>query len=383
MDNLSCVKFQQIQILDQNGFEVTNFEGRLKMDVQQSNQQQSFEQIPFGAIQHNVSNIMPTSPEIGYLWSGYLAECMSVCFLKDYVSKAKDPEIRTVLQQALDVSTQRVTFMEGMLNSINCPIPDAFGEKDVDANAEELFSESFTLQYTRLMQKFVLYYYCNAMAASTRWDFRKFFIECMNTSTEVHQKATDILLAKGILDKPPIIQVPDRVECVHDKDYFGSLIGKKRPLNALEIGHLYALMETKELIETLNVGYSQVVKSEKIKKYLLKAIGTARKHLKILAAFLSEENLPAPKMTRILVSETKESSVSDRLILTHSTSVIGYILTEYGIADTNTARSDLVSTFQRLVSDVLFLAKDGAELMVEYGWLEKVPDTADRNSLVH
>ncbi|KLU63964.1 hypothetical protein DEAC_c40940 [Desulfosporosinus acididurans] len=352
------------------------------MTIQEFNQASTQqEQVSFGAFQHNVSNILPTSPEIGYLWSGYLAECMSVCFLKDYVSKAKDPDIRMVLQQALDVSTQRVTSMEGLLNSINCPIPDAFGEKDVDVNAKELFSESFTLQYTRLMQKFVLYYYCNAMAASTRSDFRKFFVECINTSTKVHQKSTDVLLAKGIIDKPPIIQVPSRVDYVHDKDYFGSLIGKKRPLNALEISHLYALVETKELIETLHVGYSQVVKSEKIKKYLLKAIGTARDHLKILSAFLSEESLPTPKMTKILISDTKESSVSDRLILTHSTSVIGYILTEYGIADTNSARSDLVSTFRGLVTDVLFLAKNGAELMVEYGWLEKVPDATDRDSL--
>lgn len=353
------------------------------MNIQQQSNKESTEQVPFGAVQHNVSNIIPTSAEIGYLWSGYLAECMSVCFLKDYVSKSKDPDIRSVLQQALDVSTQRVISMEGTLNSINCPIPDAFGEKDVDINAKELFSDSFTLQYTRLMQKFVLYYYCNALTASTRSDFRNFFIECIKSSTDVHQKATDVLLAKGILDKPPIIQVPDRVEYVHDKDYFGSIIGKKRPLNAIEISHLYSIMETKQLIETLNVGYSQVVNSEKIRKFLLKSITTAKKHLKVLGDFLSVENLPVPQMSKILVSETKESSISDRLILTHSTAVTGYILTEYGIADTNSARFDLVSTFRDLVTDVLILAKNGAELMVEYGWLEKVPDAADRDALIN
>ncbi|ODA38800.1 DUF3231 family protein [Desulfosporosinus sp. BG] len=353
------------------------------MDVQQFNQEQS-EQVPIEAVHHYVSNILPTSAEIGYLWSGYLAECMSVCFLKDYVSKSKDPDIRTVLQRALNVSTQRVTSMEDIFRSMNHPIPNAFGEKDVDVNAKELFSESFTLQYTKLMHKFVLYYYCNALTASTRSDFRKFFIECMNTSTEIHQKATDVLLTKGILDKPPIIQVPDRVDYVHNKDYFGTnIFGKKRPLTALEIGHLYSIIETKQLIETLNVGYSQIVKSEKIKKYLLKAIETARKHIKVLTAFLSTENLTAPTMTKIMVSETKESSASDRLILTHSTAVIAYIITEYGIASTNTARADLISTFRDLVTDVLFLAKNGAELMLEYGWLEKVPDTVDRDDLVH
>ena len=353
------------------------------MDTQTLKQQQPSEQVPLGSVRHDTPNISPTCPEIGYIWSGYLAECMSVCFLKDFVSKAKDPDIHNVLQTALDASSQRIISMEEIFRSIKLPIANAFGEKDVDVNAKELFSESFSLQYTRLMQKFILYYYCNALTASTRSDFRQFFAKCLNTSAEIHQRATDVLLAKGILDKAPIIQVPDQVEYVHDKDYFGSLIGKKRPLNAIEISHLHALMETKQLVKLLNMGYIQVVKSEKIKKFMQKSIKVAEKHLKVLGEFLTAENLPKPGMTSIMITESTEASVSDRLILSHATAVIGYILTEYGVADTNTARSDLISTFRDFVTEVLFLAKDGAELMVEYGWMEKVPDTADRAHLVH
>ncbi|WP_170932750.1 hypothetical protein [Desulfosporosinus sp. FKB] len=39
------------------------------MIVQEFNQPSTQqEQVSYGAFQHNVSNIMPTSPEIGYLW---------------------------------------------------------------------------------------------------------------------------------------------------------------------------------------------------------------------------------------------------------------------------------------------------------------------------
>lgn len=37
-----------------------------------------------GTDQHNLSDIIPTSSEIGHLQSIYLAESMSVCFLKNY-----------------------------------------------------------------------------------------------------------------------------------------------------------------------------------------------------------------------------------------------------------------------------------------------------------
>jgi len=53
-------------------------------NLQEANQGQ-VEQVPFGAVQHNLADIIPTSAEIGHIWSSYMAESMSVCFLKSYV----------------------------------------------------------------------------------------------------------------------------------------------------------------------------------------------------------------------------------------------------------------------------------------------------------
>ena len=131
-------------------------------DLQQQQNQGNTEQVPFGTVQHNLSDIMPSASEIGNLWASYQAESMSVCFLKYYVAKSKDPDIHTVLQRALDVSSQRVVTMENIFNSFNHPIPEAYGEKDVDVNTKQLFNETFELKYTRLMHKFVMINYCNA-----------------------------------------------------------------------------------------------------------------------------------------------------------------------------------------------------------------------------
>ena len=353
-------------------------------DLQQQNQNNT-EEVLFGAVQHNLSDILPSASEVGHLWTSYLAESMSVCFLKYYVAKSQDPDIHAVLQRALDISSQRVNTMRDIFNSIHHPIPEAYGERDVDVNAKQLFSESFTIKYTRLMHKFILINYSNSLSLASRSNVRLYFSECLNTSQEIHQKATEVLLAKGLLLKTPSIVIPDRVDFVHNKDYLGSILGLggQRPLNAMEISHIVSLMETKQLLKTLNLGYGQVVKSEKVKRFISQAKQTADKQLKKLGSYLDDEDLPKPMITSNLVTDSTESPHSDKLIMCHVTVVIATIIAEYGISVANTARKDLATTFANFSLEVLLLAKDGAELMIESGWLEKLPQTANRKELMN
>ena len=183
--------------------------------------------------------------------------------------------------------------------------------------------------------------------------------------------------------KAPIIQIPDRVDFVHNKEYFGALLfGENRPLNAIEISHIFSLMETKQLLMVLNLGYGQIVKSNKIKDFISQAIQLSDKQLSKLGSLLTNENLPVPTSIGDFVANSTESSHSDKLILSHVTVVIGYIVAEYGMALTNSARKDLAITYSKFLVEVVSMAKDGAELMIESGWLEKVPETTDRKKLI-
>ena len=341
------------------------------------------EQVPFGTVQHNLSDILPMSSEIGHLWSSYLAESMAVAMLKYYVAQSKDPDIRPILQRSLDVSSQRVKSMKDIFNSIQHPIPEGFGENDVDSNAKQLFEETYTLKLTRMMNKYVLLDYGIALCRSSRSDFRSYFSEGLDTSREIHQKATDVLLAKGLLLKYPSIVNPDRIDRVHDKGYFGTIFGTRRPINAMEISNIISLMEVQLLLRTSKIGFSQVVKSEKIRHFLSQGKQIADHHLKTLGEFLENEELPIPSISSNLITDSKQSPFSDKLILTHSTISIAFKIAEYGLVLTNTARKDLQFTFRNLVTDVLKLAKDGAELMIESGWLERAPEASDRKELIH
>ncbi len=340
------------------------------------------EQVPFGVVQHNIENIFPNASEIGHLWASYLAENMSVCMLKFMVAKSKDPDIKPVLQQALDLSSQRINSMENLFNSIHHPIPEGFGDKDVDINAPELFSESFSLAYTRLMNVYIELKYSIALSRSSRQDFRQFFSESINTSWDINQRATDILLAKGLFAKAPHVIIPDRTEIVDDKNYYGSILGGKRPLNALEISHLFHNMEVKQLLSTLKLGFSQVVKSEKIKKYMYKGSLMHRDQASDLGKFLVEENLPACSQLDFHITDSKHSPFSDKLMLAHSTVVTAFCLIEVGFGFTSSARKDIISTLTNISASILADSKDGADLMIENGWLERVPETANRRELI-
>lgn len=214
------------------------------MNSIQQNDRGITEQIPYGTgtIHHNLDNLTPTASEIGFLWNSYLAETMALCFLKKWTKESTDPEIHGLLQYTLDMTTERVAKIVNLFNSVKHPIPTAFGEKDVDINAPQLFYESFTSLYVRMMQVFIMIQYAAASAVSYRTDFKSFFSESMRISNDIEKRATEILLAKGILQKHPSILTPHSIGNVNDKKYYGSyfrIFGQERPLNAIEITHIY------------------------------------------------------------------------------------------------------------------------------------------------
>lgn len=344
--------------------------------------QNDSETVSFGVVQHNLANIHPTSSELGHLWSSYIAESMSVCMLKYMVAKAKAPDVQPVLQRALDVSSQRLVSMEEIFKSVHHPIPLAFGENDVDCNAGELYSEYFSLAYTRLMSEYILIQYSLAFSISSRPDFRNFFSDCINTAGEIIQKACEVLLAKGLFMKAPHINVPDRAEYVYDRNYYGSVFAGLRPLNILEISYIFESSEAINLIRTLAMGFGQTVKSEKIKKFISRGKIIQDEQIQILNSFLEDENLPAPMNSQYEVTNSRESPYSDQLMMTHLNVVTAYTIAGYGLAIPKMARKDLVSGFSRFFTELLEFSKDGTDLMIDHGWLERVPETSDRKDMI-
>lgn len=335
------------------------------------------------AVQHNLSNIMPTSAEISHLWSSYLAESMSVTFLKHMVAKSKDPDFHGVLQFALDISSKRLNLMEDLFISIQHPIPEAFGEKDVDIKVQELFQEGFLVRYTKLTTKFVLLNYSFAYSDCTRQDFRDLFSGFIDTAKEVISIADNALIAKGLFPKPPTIPFSEKVNYVHDKKYFGSILNNKRSLNAIEITNVFTLMDYLRMMRALTLGFAQVMKTEKMQDHLNRGLQIIDKQLNILGSFLENANLPIPENIDYQVTESKDSPYSEKLLMVHITVVLGYMILSYGRGLTNTSRIDIILSFGRLMTEIGKYIEDGLNLIAENSWLERVPEAANRQELTH
>ena len=87
-------------------------------------------------------------------------------------------------------------------------------------------------------------------------------------------------------------------------------------------------------------------------------------------------------LLRSEVTNSTESPFSDKLMLFHLLFVITYSITANGFALANCTRTDLVSGFSKATLDLGVYDKEGLDLMIEKGWMEEIPPTADREKII-
>ncbi|TGE35683.1 DUF3231 family protein [Desulfosporosinus fructosivorans] len=69
------------------------------------------------------------------------------------------------------------------------------------------------------------------------------------------------------------------------------------------------------------------------------------------------------------------------MLLFHTTIFMSLSITSYGLALSYCARPDVASSIARLQLELGGYVKDGLDLMIEHGWLERIPETANRREL--
>lgn len=57
-------------------------------------------------------------------------------------------------------------------------------------------------------------------------------------------------------------------------------------------------------------------------------------------------------------------------------------LANYGASLSKSIRSDLFATYTRLSGEIVKYAEDGFNIMVDNGWLEKIPQAVDHEELI-
>lgn len=333
-------------------------------------------------ISHDIDNIKLTSGEIAELFNSYLNNSASIWILSYLTEKAQDTDIKSVLAISLEASKKIVQQISTIFESINHPIPLGFSAEDVNLNAACLYSDKFMLIFVKYTARFGLVNYSEARASCSRSDVRAFFNEAIQSTVALLEMSDKILLNKGLYIKEPSIPIPDRIDFVKKQSFLNGFIGEQRPLNAAEINRLYFNFNRNSLGRAFLVGLCQTTKNTELKEYFLRGKDISEKHMDSIITFLQKEALPIPESLDSEVTTSTEMVFSDKLITFFVVALNAMGLGTNGISLSRVMRRDLSLVLTRFMAEIALYSEDGVNIMIDKGWLERMPEAADRKELI-
>ncbi|WP_423798385.1 DUF3231 family protein [Neobacillus sp. SAB-20_R2A] len=323
-----------------------------------------------------------TSAELANLWTQYINDSLSICILQHSIEKAKDQDIRDILEFARSLAESHLVKITGFLNQENFPIPKGFSlEQDVNLNAPPLFTDTFMLVYMHVMTLLGLTGYAGAVATSQRDDQIDYFIQCNTETMQLYKRIANLLLSKGIYSKPPRINIPNEIDFVNNQSYLTGWFGKKRPLNAVEISALCFNMIKVSMKVVIEMGFGQVCQSKEVQQYFQKGKNICEKQFSALSSILTKSNLSSPNSWVSEVTNSTVSPFSDKLMLNHVVILVSSAVGYFGAGLSVSQRRDLGVEYAKMIAEMGLYAEDGAQLLIKNGWLEQPPMADDREKL--
>jgi hypothetical protein len=331
-----------------------------------------------------MTNIPLSASELGNLWQAYREKSMILRMLEYFLEKSNEPEAKAILQTTYNSEAKNIEAIRNIFLSEGAAIPEAFTEKDVNKEVPPLFAANFDLMFIRMMSKVLIALYALHSGMSYRQDVRDLYMVLTSDIQNIYNQATQYLLEKGALPRPPIVPMPKEVEFVNDTSYMSgfNLFEKTRALNTVEIGLVYQSLETNITGMQLMTGFAQVAKEPEVKKYFLRGKILAKREVNTMSSLLLESDLQAPSTWAGVVTDSTQSPFSDKLMMYNTSLLAIFGLGSNSIGAAFSFRSDLIFKMGRILKNTFEFAEDGGKIMTKHGWLEEPPQAADRHQLL-
>ena len=321
-----------------------------------------------------------TSAEMGKLWATYMGNSMGKCILSYYLQHVEDNDIKTLLENALKLAEEFMKITEGIFQKENFPIPKGFSKEDVNLGAPRLFQDEFYVHYLKYASKAGMSIYNVGIPLVYRKDVSEFFRYCMDSTMDLMDQIKEILMNKGLIIKPPLIPIPDKVEFVH-QDFLNGFFGHVRPLHGLEIAHFYDNIENNVTSKALIMAFAQVAKDEKIRKLFEKGRDLTSANIQNYMQKLHDENLPAPSFIDDLVTTSTFSPFSDKLMLFHKMDMFSMKIRAFGNSVAVNGRHDVGLVYTKSFTKISAFVENAAKIFIEKGWMEQPPHAPEREKL--
>ncbi|RAS80280.1 DUF3231 family protein [Priestia endophytica] len=325
-----------------------------------------------------------TSAEIACIWTNYMQDSMSKCVLSYLLQTVEDEDIRPLIQRAYDISCTHIEELNTLFQQEQIPLPTGFTNKDVNVKAPRLYTDAFMLHYLAHMTRVGMLGYSGFTSMGARKDLKTYFIKSLQEVSDLFDQSTDLLLEKGLYIRAPYIAYPTKIDFVDSHKYFSgfSLFSKQRPLNAVEISHLYMNSISNHIGSKLSLSFAQISPDEEVQNWMLRGRDISRKHMRIFTKALLNNDIESPISSDVAITDSTTPPFSDKLMMFHMGMLSATGTGNYATSASASQRSDLIINYERLSLEVGLYAKDGADIMIRNQWMEQPPTTLDKEQLV-
>ncbi|KAB2335743.1 DUF3231 family protein [Bacillus mesophilum] len=322
--------------------------------------------------------------EIGILWTSFQNDSMSCCILSHMLKYADDQEIKKIIESALEIACVHIEKLTHLFEKEKYAKPTGFTKKDVNLNAPRLFSDAFCVTYINHMAKAGMVGYSGMLAMSAREDIVDFYSKALLETRNLYETTLKVMIKNGLYVRAPYIPLPSETDYVDSSKYLSGLnpFSKKRPLNAIEISHLFLNIQTNSIGVKLCLAFGQTSPRTEVQEYMLRGKQISEKQMAVFIRTLLENNISAPTSPDECVTETTTQIFSDQLVMFHMALLSAAGTGNYATAAAASQRSDLAINYERLSFEIARYAKQGADIMIKNNWLEQPPGTIDREKLV-
>jgi len=321
------------------------------------------------------------SSEVAALWSAYMQNSMVYCIIQHFGSVNEDSDATDIIQTALTNCLYVVNEVKQIFEKEHHAIPIGFTQEDVNIKAGRLYSDLFTLRYIKYMAAAGTAASAALLEVLARNDIREFFSKTSEMFMKLYNDACDLLLKKGAFVRSPTIAPMEKAEYLQSESFLSGLMGKHRPLTAIELAHISKNTETNSIGRTFVAGFSQTAKSPEVRKFMERGTEIASKHETVFRQILIEDGVPMPSTWDSTISQSIDAPFSDKLMMFQTSSLTAISVAGYGAAIGASLRKDLGGHYTRLMTEILQYANDGIKLMIENRWMEQPPQNVDRESL--
>ncbi|UJL47210.1 DUF3231 family protein [Virgibacillus sp. NKC19-16] len=323
-----------------------------------------------------------TASEISTLWTLYHSDTMAVCGLTYFLSHVEDEQIRIMLESNLTLMKQDVEKLTNFFIQEDYPIPKGFTEQDVNVEAPRLFSDKLYLEYMLNMTNIALVTNTASLISVERKDVIDFYAENLTATQNLHRQLKELAKEKGFYIRTPSLPKPKQIDFVKKQKFLAGWFADRRPLLGVEITNLVFNARRNALGQALITGFSQVAQAKEVRQYFERGREISGKHVKVFSSILSDDYLSNSAL--IMTPEVTDSTVSpfsDKMMMELVTVLIASGIGEYSVGLAASPRRDLGAHYGRLSTELTAYAEDGANIMIDHGWMEQPPMAADRKNL--